>query len=545
MKESERQVMERSLIGCMLLDSDRCVPLAVNEGVEVDWFTDRALSLSFYAIKVLWTESSKIDYLTVSERARRLKSEKDSPFAGVELTLFNLEKALEDTVTAANFEYYINLARAEVMFRRVEKAHERFAEEIRSGVDVAFAVENLNRRIVGVLSGSMGTKTISVYDVCAKIENQYLEAHQKRIVEKDLDYTPGIRIPWKPFNFACQGLQEGLVYLGARPSVGKTAFILNLVRAWCESGVKVAFNSLDMAVVPMMKRPIGELARVSVAKSSFGTTTQADLQAIHEAIYGEKDESGAKVRCGVVDWPLTLISERNVDVFRSWCVAMHQIGKLDVAIVDFVQLMGTKARYSNDNEKIEYISGVLKSIANDLAIPVIALSQLNRACEDDGGRVPTASDLRGSGALEQDATMVWILHVDRDVRKTWYTRDVTSQSYPRLPKGLTMNFTEDEFKGITPVRLILAKNQNGQAGQDVWFPFVFFKKYCFFMLGDYEAVSPSRIDGAGVTAKTVTDDSPKYARVTHDWRNDPYEIVLKRHGCLIGEPDKPKQETMI
>lgn len=545
MTDADRRLTERSLIGCMLMDPDRCVPLGVDRGVDVDWFTDRELSLAFFAIKVLWTESGKIDALTVSARAKRLATEKDSPYEGVELSTFALAKASEETPSIANYEHYIDLGRAEAMFRRVEKAHRQFGEEIHSGVEVAFAVENLNRRIVSILSGSMGTKTISVSEVCRKIEKQYLDAHQKRIVEKDLDYTPGIRIPWKPLNYACQGLQEGLVYLGARPSVGKTAFVLNLVRSWCESGVKVAFNTLDMSVVPMMKRPIGELSRVSVAKSSFGTTTAADLTAIHEAIYGAKDDDGAKVRPGVVDWPLTLISERNVDVFRSWCVAMHQIGKLDVAIVDFVQLMGTKARYSNDNEKIEYVSGVLKSIANDLAIPVVALSQLNRACEDDGGRVPTASDLRGSGALEQDATMVWILHVDRDVRKTWYTRDVTSQSYPRLPKGLTMNFTEDEFKGITPVRLILAKNQNGQAGQDIWFPFVFFKKYCFFMLGDYEAVSPSRIEGAGVTAKTVTDDSPKYARVTHDWRNDPYELVLKRHGCLIGGPVQKQEEIRI
>jgi replicative DNA helicase len=182
--------------------------------------------------------------------------------------------------------------------------------------------------------------------------------------------------------------------------------VLNLIRAWCEGGVKVAYNSLDMAVKPMLKRPVGELSRVSFAKASFGTTTKADLEAIHEAIHGVRDSAGELVKKGVMQWPLTLIQERDVDVFRSWCLAMRQMGKIDVVIVDFVQLMGTKSRYSNDNEKLEYVSGVLKSIAIDLEIPVIALSQLNRACEDDGGRVPTASDLRGSGALEQDATAV-------------------------------------------------------------------------------------------------------------------------------------------
>jgi hypothetical protein len=97
-----------------------------------------------------------------------------------------------------------------------------------------------------------------------------------------------------------------------------------------------------------------------------------------------------------------------------------------------------------------------------------------------------------------------------------------------------MNRDEREFKGIAPVRLIIAKNQNGQAGQDVWFPMVFFKRYCLFMLGDPDAACPTTTVGYGVSAKQMTDYSPMFARVTHDWRSDPFELVLRKHGCLIG-----------
>ena len=531
MTVEERDIAERSLIGSILMDPERCLPAAVNAGVEVDWFAGEKTALEWATLKRLFEERAAVDPLTLSERANRLAAEKDSPHGGVRLESSDIESAINATPTESHFEYHVELLRLEAMFRRVEKAHREFGRSVTSGADVTFATQQLSQRITRILSGAFGARAVSVADVAARIESDYLTARDKRLA--DLEYTPGLEIPFKPMNFASQGVQEGLTYIGARPSVGKTAFVLNLVRAWCERGVKVAFNSLDMAVKPMLKRPIGELSRVSFAKASFGTTTKADMDLIHEAIYGMKDSAGETVKKGIVDWPLTLVVERDVDVFRSWCMAMRSAGKLDVAIVDFVQLMTTRGRYSNDNEKLEYISGVLKSIALDLNIPVIALSQLNRACEEDGGRVPTASDLRGSGALEQDATAVWILHNDRDVYKKWIARDASGH-YPDMPVGLTVNATSEEFKCIAPVRVIIAKNQNGQAGPDVWFPFVFYKKYCLFMLGDCEANCPSVTVGYGVSAKTQTDFSPRYARVTHDFRNDPFETVLARHGCLIG-----------
>lgn len=532
--DADRLKAERSLVGCLLIDAARLVPLAVNEGVETDWFTSRPLALCWAAMQTLWAEKVGVDAVTVLDRARRLAAAPKSPFAGEDATLVNdVQAAIDETPTASHFEHYLALVRNEVMFRRIEKAHYDFAKAIHEGGDVSIETEAFSRRVVAVLSGSMSAKAVSLPAALAQIEADYLAAHRKRVIEKDLEYTPGIPLPWRAVNLASQGVQEGLYYLGARPSVGKTAFVLNLIRAWCEAGVKVGFNSLDMAVKPMLKRPVGELSRVSFAKASFGTTSGADLEAIHAAIYGERDAAGQTVRRGVADWPLTLVQERDVDSFRAWCVAMRQTGSLDVAVVDFVQLLGTRARYANDNEKLEHVSGVLKSIAIDLDIPVIALSQLNRACEDDGGRVPTASDLRGSGALEQDATAVWILHADREVSAAWFARDERGDC-PRMPVGLTVNATAAEFKGIAPVRLIIAKNQNGQAGADVWFPFVFFKKYCLFMLGDPDAACPVQSVGYGVSAKKVTDFSPRYARVTHDWRADPFERALRLHGCLIG-----------
>ena len=525
---SDTLAAERAVLGGILLDPDRCLPLAVREGVEPDWFTADLRKLAYDAILALWADRQPVDNISVLERARRIAATPKHPRAGVEITVGDIQAILDDTPTTAHFEYYLRLCRLAAMDRRIKKAGARYNEELADGSDVEFAARNLAARLAKILGMSAASKTIDLHGVLEKIRAEYAAAYQKRVVEGDLDYTPGLPLPWKKPNVASQGVQEGLYYLGARPSVGKTAFILNLVRFWCERGVKVAFNSLDMAVKPMLKRPIGELSRVSLTKASFGTVSREDLAAIDRAIDGTPATAEAPARLGVKQWRFTLLQERDIETFRSWCLAARAAGTLDVVIVDFVQLMTTRSRYANDNERLEHVSGVLKSIAIDLDIPVIALSQLNRACEEDGGRVPTASDLRGSGALEQDATAVWILHADRDVRKSW---DATPTS---KPLEITATQNPAELKAIAPVRFIIAKNQNGQAGPDTWFPFVFYKKYCLFMLADCDADPIEVTSGYGAAAKTSKDYSPLYAKITHDWRCDPFERTLRDHGALIG-----------
>ena len=514
---------EEIALGSILIDAERCLPIAVNGGVAGDWFTDDLRKLAWAAMVSLWAKREPVDTVSVVREAATISKTPKQPLSGVEVQPMVIANWTEGVPTSAHFEYYLGTLRGLAMERRVKKAGTRFSEDLTNGVDVESAAQHFLASLTKIIGMGAAAKTIDKAEVLNRIREEYKAAYQKRVVEKDLEYTPGIPLPWKKPNVASQGVQEGLYYLGARPSVGKTAFTLNLIRYWCERGVRVAFNSLDMAIKPMLKRPIGELSRVSLTKASFGTTSHEELAAIDRAIDGTPE------RLGVAKWPLTLIQERDVETFRAWCVAARSAGNLDIAIVDFVQLMGTRARYANDNEKLEHISGVLKSIAIDLDIPIIALSQLNRACEDDGGRVPTASDLRGSGALEQDATAVWILHADRDVQKKW-------DDLPDIakPLGLTAGESAGELKSVAPVRFIIAKNQNGQAGYDTWFPFVFYKKYCLFMLGDADAAPVAVTTGVGATARTIKDFTPLYSRVTHDWRCDPFEKILKDHGVLTG-----------
>ena len=525
-KEEVVKEAEAGVIGSSLQEPSYAVPKAIASGVLPDWFADARWRTVWGAILDVFSErGAETDAgeftIAVMDRARSIAARSGTKGEPVDISAVDFDSAISSFATSAHIEYHIEILRSEVMIRRLGKAQGEFHKHLEAGLPAPDAIGMLNAKITDILASAMGAKTVAPGDIIDKVLAEYREAHRIRIEEKRLDYTPGIPLPWQVVNLKANGVQEGLYYVGARPSVGKTAFLLNFVRFWCERGIKVGFDSLDMALKQLLKRPLGEKSRVSFNKASFGTTTHEDLAAMEAA--------AAEIR----KWPLVMVDFRDVDKLRAWAVAMRASKKLDVLVVDFVQLLRSRQRFSNTEERLEYVSGVLKSIAVDLSMPVIALSQLNRECEKDGGRVPTASDLRGSGALEQDAFAVWILHREKEVKTMWSTPDANGKS--RAPLGLTAGLAAAEFKGIDPVRFIIAKNQNGQAGPDVWFPFVFYKKYCCLMLGDWAAAPVVTQSGYGVTAKAVQDFSPLYARVHSDWRHDPLEAALRRNGTLIDD----------
>lgn len=526
---------ERGLIGSALQDPAYVVPKAIEAGVLPDWFSEPrwqvvwSAALDEFSASGAAADSGRFA-IAVMDRARKITAR--APNNPVEISVMDISSAVESFTATGHVEYHLDILRSEVMMRRLAKAQAEFHKQLDGGWSPPDAIAGLNGEITKILASAMGAKTTAPGEMLDRILAEYKDAHRIRIDEKRLDYTPGIPLPWGVVNQKSNGVQEGLYYVGARPSVGKTAFLLNFIRFWCERGIKVGFDSLDMALKQLLKRPLGERSRVSFNKASFGTTTHEDLAAMEAAA----DE--------IRKWPLVMVDFRDVDKLRAWAVAMRAAGKLDVLVVDFVQLLRARQHFGNTEERIEYVSGVLKSIAVDLAMPVIALSQLNRECEKDGGRIPTASDLRGSGALEQDAFAVWILHREKEVKNLWMTADATGKM--RAPIGLTPSNDISEFKGIDPIRFIIAKNQNGQAGADIWFPFIFYKKYCCLMLGDYSAWTNIAQSGYGAAAKSVEDTSPMFARVHSDWRHDPLEAALRLNGTLIddeGAADPPPPAT--
>ena len=195
-------------------------------------------------------------------------------------------------------------------------------------------------------------------------------------------------------------------------------------------------------------------------------------------------------------------------------------------VVDFIQLLSFRECYKMSvDDRTAHISGVVKALGVDLHIPMIALSQLNRDCEREGGRPPKPSDLRGGGSLEQDAATVLMLRRDEKCEEAW-------QNYP--PKHLTPFGSNEQAQTYLAKRLravvaALEKNQNGPTG-DV--PFVFYKNYFMFRLADY-LCEAAPVEKAG---KVVGwDNTGQFSRVHPDWRQLPEDEALRKSGGLVTE----------
>lgn len=509
---------EMGMLGSVMLDPEVCMPMVVNAGCQEDWFEDPRCLAVWLTMRQLWDEKKHqgIDPITVLDASKRVKSKtKDKKPAEVD-TRF-VQQLIDVTPTAAHVEYYISIVRNQMVERKGTRLAMEFIAELKTGP--CLAIQGFQRGIVDLMAEAEGRQTSGLEDICDQVMARFEEAHKIRMIDKRMDYCPGLPMPWRFMTNVYNGLQPGLHIIGARPSVGKTAFVLNLLRFWCEElKITVAFNSLDMELKNMVSRPFSEVSRVSLPKASFGTTSQYDMEKLRDT-------------CGrIKQWPLKVTVKRDLESFRSWCIMQKVKHNAKIIIVDFLQLLTFKDCYKMSvDDRVSHISGTLKAIGNDLDVPMVALSQLNRQCEQDGGREPTLSDLRGSGTLEQDAFTVMLLHQDLTVAKNWKL----CPPIRLTPFGATKEAQEYLAKELRPVWAILAKNQNGKTKK---IPMVLFPNYFLFMMADYNADPIFKTQGEGDKQKIVGEDnSPLFGRVLPDWREDKMEESLKKSGGLVTE----------
>lgn len=517
---------EQSLIGSLLMNPSRMAEV-ISERVESSWFVDDVMSLAWDAFANFW-RAGKIEQaspVTVMAEIKRLAAAKDERRSAENLAVA-IEAAI-DKASLSPVDVVVRLLRNAHLEDRAKKAVKDSFELFPVHADAADVLMMLRGKMDGILGNIADTKKIAPRVVFESIMTEYNEAHRMRVAAdgpRDLNWTPGIKMPWLKMTRDMVGLRAGLHVIAARPSVGKTSFAVNLMRFWCESGVPVLFNSLDMPRIEVMRRFIAEKARVSARKASF-SPTHDDLEAMNRAT------------ADMASWPLTVTEIRDVDELMTMVMIERSAGRLGVLVVDYLQLL--HARYLGREDAVEYarvsyVSDTLKRLANELQVPVVALAQLNRevAKQDAQGRVPGLSDLRGSGSIEQDAFSVTILHRDQAVVDKW-RRGERQQVVQRLIPGAIENPAYHyNSTDLDCIWWVLAKNQNGPTGK---LPFLVRKKYFAWMLGDYEATADETDVGYGATARKQIDNTPYFARVHRDWRHDPIEEVLRLQLALCTE----------
>jgi len=512
---------ETALLGAVLADVPGALPVAMARGVRREWFTDDVWAVTWDALAAIWDKgkAESADETVVLNAARRLAAKDSDPTLKDRVSAARFSSAIESAGVAVDAycldlkDAYLKKKLRALLNREMKQAEASSADAL--GVSIRAGLD-------GLLEEATAGKEIAVREVYGGIMDEYRTAYQKRIIEKNLDWTPGLRMPWVELTRMMNGVRPGLHVLAARPSVGKTSFAVNLMRYWCDVGARVVFCSLDMPRREVLRRFLAERARVSISKAIY-SPTQTDLAAMERAM---------DVQAGL---PFSVVETRDVDELKTFCAVRKAAGKLDVAVVDYLQLLHAHALGREDAveyARISYVSNALKEMANRLELPVIALCQLNRESTkaERAGQMPGLSDLRGSGSIEQDAFTVAILHRDAGTVETWKTPGFE-------PTGLVPDGTREPAKIVDPIWWILCKSQNGGTGM---YPFVSWRPYFSWMIADYNAPANAVERGAGATKTVVADNSPKFKRVHADWRHDPMENVLRANGALL--PETPLHE---
>ena len=520
---------ERSLIGSVLL-RPAVMADAVAAGVKAEWFSDDGWSLMWSALEGFWTRGviESATPINVKAEAERLAAcEKEGRLAR-SLTTDAIQRAVEDA-GIGQLDVTARLLHNCHIERQCKKAIAEEMARLESWGDYSDGLCALRDKLDQILGETASAKKISPRAIFGTILDEYDEAHRMRVAAdgpRDLKWTPGLKMPWPVMTEFLNGLRAGLHVIAARPSVGKTAFAANLMRFWCDSGYNVLFCSLDMASREVLRRFIAERARVSARKAAFSPTGH-DIDAMRQAV------------AAMGSWPLSVVELHDVDELRTMCRIERSANRLDILVIDYLQLLHARALHREDAveyARISYVSDALKRVANELNIPVIALAQLNREVtkQDQAGRLPGLADLRGSGSIEQDAFTVTILHRDQNVVDKWRRGEEVENVKKLLPAPKDNPYYKYNFDDLDPVWWILCKAQNGPTGK---LPFVVRKKYFAWMLGDYEAEADRTVIGHGAAQRVIVDNARKFERVHSDWRHDPIEELLEKQGSLIKNSD--------
>ncbi|MGL5901974.1 MAG: replicative DNA helicase, partial [Cetobacterium sp.] len=409
---------ERSVLGGIFLKPD--IFSEVIEFISSADFYKMAHRIIFEVMQEVYNSGQSIDPIIVMDRLKR-KDKFDA--IGGETIFYEI---IEEVPTAANILTYAKIIKEKSTLRKLGDIGTKIVEMTYEGYeDVDTILDKAEGMIFKVAESKESKDIISLKEV---VTNEFERLEQ---LLQNRGVTTGISTGFKHFDEMTSGFHPSdLVVLAARPSMGKTAFALNLaLNASMKGGKAVLVFSLEMSSSQLLQRLLAIEAGIG-------------LQKIRNGFLGEDDWGKLGIASGrLANAEINIADVPNVNVLeiRSIARRLKAAGKLDMIVIDYLQLIkGTSGKSDNRQQEISDISRSLKGIARELDIPIIALSQLSRAPEQRADRRPMLSDLRESGAIEQDADMVVFLYRDD------YYND------------------ESEQKGITEV--IIGKQRNGPVG---------------------------------------------------------------------------------
>ncbi len=414
--EAEREVLSAVMIDQEVMD-------ALSEKLRPEDFYVERHQHVFAAMMDLHENSQPIDIVTLSQRLKDLGTfEKAGGLSGI-------SAIIDRQGSLANVEEYRNIiAKKSALRRMITAAREVEVSGMGDVSDVDEFLDEAERKIFDVLENRQSTDLMPIGQVI------HLAMNQMEAANNAGDEITGIGTGFRDWDRITHGLQRGdLIILAARPAMGKTSFVLNVaLNSALKHGAAVAIFSLEMPSEQLAQRLLAAEARVNLSDmrgSKLGVDEWARLNHAADHVAGARiymdDQAGAT--------PMQV---------RAKCRRLKRKDGLDLVVIDYLQLMNAGTRQGSREQEISYISRSLKALAKELSCPVIALSQLNRTLESRADKRPIMSDLRESGAIEQDADMICFVYRDEVYMK---------------PEEIT-----EDKRGIA--ELIVGKHRNGATG---------------------------------------------------------------------------------
>lgn len=382
--------LEEAVLGAILMDSK-----ALNEVIDSlnpEAFYDPRHQRIFESVTTLFNDSKPIDILTVTEE---LKSTGHLEVVGGPFYISQLTNRVAST---ANAEVHAKIIMQKYILRELIRIS---SDTIKLAYDETTDVFDLLDKTESMLY-TVSEKNLkrSFTDMGSVMTKAMAQIDEVRQMEEGLS---GIPTGFKNLDLITSGWQRSdMVVIAARPAMGKTAFVLSMARNTAvDYNMPVAVFSLEMSAVQLVQRLISAEAEIESEKLRKGNLSDQEFQQIHHRI-------GRLARAPIFidDTPALSVFE-----LRAKCRRLKQQHNIEMVIIDYLQLMTAGSDKGNREQEISMISRSVKGIAKELNIPVIALSQLNRSVETRGGdKKPQLSDLRESGAIEQDADVVSFLY---------------------------------------------------------------------------------------------------------------------------------------
>ncbi len=380
---------EQAVLGCLLIDKE-CTPSIFGE-IDKDDFYSESNSIIFNTMKSLYLKNNPIDYVTLSDAI--LTNNLVDKTGGLEY-ISSLTTVLP---SAANYKNYVNIVKTKSVLRKLIKAGQTIVNTGFESQDLTDAIATAEKSVFDLSKeqdiSSLTEIGITLNDVIAKFDKVF----------RDPESLKGLKTGFTKLDEITNGLQKSdLILLAARPGVGKTSFAMNVVANVALSGGKVAVFSLEMPKIQIAQRTLCSIANVSMKKAVQGKLNKDEWDAIIQA-KKKLAETKIYIDDSSLNTPVEILSK---------CRRLQRESGLDLIMIDYLQLMtsGNKSKDVNRQQEVSEISRSLKILARELNVPVILLSQLSRAVESRQNHRPILSDLRESGAIEQDADIVLFIY---------------------------------------------------------------------------------------------------------------------------------------